>query len=71
MASDARFIRAADIQQGMTLVVPGAELHEDLAGLEVHLSAHAVEREDGKTRVFDKFSETWTTWTDHEEVRRG
>lgn len=68
---DVRFIRAEDIQQGMTLIVPGGELHEDLAGLEIHLSADVVERGNGKTRVFDRFSASWTAWKDHEEVRRG
>lgn len=62
-------VAARDIRKGQCLYVPGAELHDDLAGLVVVLVADDIGRADGRTRIYDRRSESWTTFRDDEQVR--
>ena len=65
-----RFMKARDLKVGDSIDVPGGHLHDDLAGLCCVLTAAEIKYENGKTYIYDKYSDSWTWFRDDEDVRR-
>ena len=61
-------MKAGEVKIGDAIGVAGAYLHDDLAGLTVTLEVENLERSEGKTRIYDKYSKSWAWFWDYEEV---
>jgi hypothetical protein len=59
---------ARDLAEGDVVVIPGAELHDDLAGLIITTKADAIDRRDGYVHITD--GHEGTIWFEEDEVVR-
>jgi hypothetical protein len=64
-----RTVKASTLQIGDSIDVPGGSLHDDLAGLCCVLTVAEITRENGRTYIYDKVSDSWTWFRDDEDVR--
>ncbi len=68
LVDQSRHKSASNIAEGDVITVPGAELHDDLAGLTITVRADAVDRREGVVYITDR--RDGTIWfRDSETVR--
>jgi hypothetical protein len=62
-------VLARDLELDDSVYVPGEVLHDDLSGLCCVLRVDKLLREDGRTKIYDKYSDSWTWFRDGEELQ--